>query len=118
MPKLRLSELAHGRSGDKGNHANIAILADTEAGYTLLKHVLTADYVRNLFAPVGLTQVERYEADNVRGLNFVLFNSLGGGASRSLRTDTQGKTFAVTLLQQFIDVPDDLVPFVVRDRHE
>ncbi|HVK13267.1 MAG TPA: hypothetical protein VM597_31225 [Gemmataceae bacterium] len=102
-----LSTIAHGRSGDKGNHANVAVIAYTAAGFAWLKEHLTADRVAVYFAPLGHTGVERYEAANVNGLNFVLRDALAGGASRSLRTDTQGKTFALALLQMAIEVPAD-----------
>lgn len=106
MPAL--STIAHGRSGDKGNHANVAIIAYTEAGYAWLKEHLTAERVKAYFTPLGPTRVERFEAANVRGLNFLLYDVLAGGASRSLRIDTQGKTLALTLLQMEIDAPPGL----------
>lgn len=99
MAKVPLSRIAHGRSGDKGNHTNVAVIAYTDSGFAWLKAHLTAEVVAAYFAPLGATRVERYEAANVRGLNFVLYDALAGGASRSLRTDTQGKTLALALLQ-------------------
>lgn len=105
--RVPLSEIAHGRSGDKGNHANVAVIAYTEAGFAWIKQYLTADVVAAYFAPLGSSGVERYEAANVLGLNFVLRDALAGGASRSLRSDTQGKTFALALLRMLIDVPAD-----------
>ena len=108
-----LSTLAHGRSGDKGNHANVAVIAYTDAGFAWLRQHLTAEAVAAYFAPLKPSTVERFEAANVRGLNFVLADALAGGASRSLRTDTQGKTLAVTLLRMEVEVPDELV----RDSH-
>src|SRR5262249_44923303 len=104
---FRLSEIAHGRSGDKGNHANIAVLAYTAAGFDWLKTHLTADRVQQFFAPLNPTRVVRYEAANVLGLNFVLYDVLAGGASRSLRSDSQGKTLALALLPMPIDKPPD-----------
>ena len=104
-----LSAIAHGRSGDKGNHANVAVIAYSAAGFAWLREHLTADRVAAYFAPLGPSRVERYEAANVLGLNFVLRDVLAGGASRSLRTDTQGKTLALALLQMQLDVPADLV---------
>jgi hypothetical protein len=104
---FRLWDIAHGRSGDKGNHANIAILAYTPAGYTWLRDNLSADKVRDYFASMEPSRVVRYEAPNVLGLNFVLFDILAGGASRSLRIDTQGKTLALALLQMAIDRPEN-----------
>jgi len=100
-----LSAIAHGRSGDKGNHSNVAIIAYTPAGFDWLKVHLTADIVGAYFAPLGASRVERFEAPNVLGLNFLLYDALAGGASRSLRTDTQGKSFALALLQMGIDLP-------------
>jgi hypothetical protein len=94
-----LADLAHGRSGDKGNHANIAILAYTPEGYAWVRRHLTADVVQHYFASLGPSRVVRYEAANVLGLNFVLYDVLAGGASRSLRIDSQGKTLALALLQ-------------------
>src|SRR5215475_8580703 len=104
---IPLSAIAHGRSGDKGNHANVAVIAYTPAGFAWLREHLTADRVAAYFAPLGPTAVERYEAANVLALNFVLRDVLAGGASRSLRSDTQGKTLALALLQMPIEVPAD-----------
>lgn len=105
-PMIRLSEVAHGRSGDKGNHANIAVLAYTDAGYRWLQTELTDSQVRSYFASLGVTRVTRYEAPHLWAFNFVLENVLGGGASRSLRTDTQGKTLALALLQMELPRPE------------
>ena len=107
MPRVPLSTIAHGRSGDKGNHANVAVIAYTDAGFAWLREHLTAEAVAAYFAPLGPSRVERFEAANVRGLNFVLTDVLAGGASRSLRSDTQGKTLALALLRMEIDVPAD-----------
>jgi hypothetical protein len=107
MAKVPLSRLAHGRSGDKGNHANVAVIAYTDAGFVWLKSHLTAEVVAAYFAPLGATRVERFEAANVRALNFMLYDALAGGASRSLRTDTQGKTLALALLQMEVDVANE-----------
>jgi hypothetical protein len=105
---IRLSDLAHGRSGDKGNHANVAVIAYTPAGYAWLRQHLTAEVVRRHFERLGPSRVVRHEAPNVLALNFVLFDVLAGGASRSLRTDTQGKTLALALLQMPLSRPDAL----------
>lgn len=112
----RLSDIAHGRSGDKGNHANVAVIAYTSAGFAWLREYLTAERVASYFAPLGPSRVDRYEAANVLGLNFVLRDVLAGGASQSLRTDTQGKTLALALLQMSIDVPADHSA-MLRKRH-
>ena len=100
--------IAHGRSGDKGNHANVAVITYTSAGFAWLRQHLTAEKVHEYFQPLGVTRVERYEAANVNALNFLLRDALAGGASRSLRSDTQGKTYALALLQMLIDAPADL----------
>jgi len=98
-PPTLLSDLAHGRSGDKGNHANVAVIAYTPQGYAWLRKNLTAELVRQYFERFGPSRVERYEAPNLLALNFVLYDVLAGGASRSPRSDTQGKTLALALLQ-------------------
>jgi hypothetical protein len=102
---LPLSTIAHGRSGDKGNHANVAIIAYTAAGFAWLIENLSSERVATYFAPLGPSKVERYEAANIQGLNFVLRDVLAGGASQSLRTDTQGKTLALALLQMPVELP-------------
>jgi hypothetical protein len=107
MAIVPLSAIAHGRSGDKGNHSNIAVIAYTDAGFSWLCDNLKSELVAAYFAPLGPSRVERYEAPNVRGLNFVLYDVLAGGASQSLRVDSQGKTFAVALLRMMVELPDD-----------
>lgn len=102
-PLLRLSDIAHGRSGDKGNHANVAVLAHTQKGYDWLCEHLKAEVVASYFADFGPSKVVRFEAPNVLGLNFLLYDVLGGGASQSLRVDSQGKTMALALLSMPID---------------
>jgi hypothetical protein len=99
-----LSTIAHARSGDKGNHANIAVLAYTRDGFFWLRENLTAEVVADYFKNLGPSRVLRYEAANVMGFNFVLYDVLAGGASRSLRLDTQGKTLGLALLQMPIKV--------------
>ena len=100
-----LHEIAHGRSGDKGNHANVAVIAYTEAGFAWLRQHLTAEVVAAYFRPLGPSRVERFEAPNLLALNFLLYDVLAGGASRSLRSDTQGKTLALALLAMPIERP-------------
>jgi hypothetical protein len=105
MNDFRLADIAHGRSGDKGNHANIAVLAYTAAGFAWLRQQLTAEVVAAYFQPLGPSRVERFEAPNLLALNFLLYDVLAGGASRSLRSDSQGKTLALALLQMPLDRP-------------
>ncbi len=103
-----LSDIAHGRSGDKGNHANIAVIAYTAAGFAWLRDHLMAEAVAGYFKSMSPTRVVRYEAANLHAVNFVLFDVLAGGASRSLRIDTQGKTLALALLQMPIPEPANI----------
>src|SRR5205823_14657078 len=98
--------IAHGRSGDKGNHANVAVIAYTEAGYAWLCEFLTLERVRDYFRPLHPSRVVRFEAPNLLALNFVLYDVLAGGASRSLRSDSQGKTLALALLTMPIERPE------------
>jgi hypothetical protein len=100
-----LSAIAHGRSGDKGNHANIAVIAYTPPGFAWLREHLTAEVVQSYFAALGPSRVVRYEAANLLAVNFLLYDVLAGGASRSLRSDTQGKTLALALLAMPIVLP-------------
>lgn len=106
---IQLRDIAHGRSGDKGNHANVAVIAYTAGGYAWLREHLRADDVAAYFATLQPSRVERFEAANVLGLNFLLYDVLAGGASRSLRIDTQGKTLASALLQMELPRPKDFV---------
>jgi hypothetical protein len=100
---LAAAAIAHARSGDKGNHANIAVLAYTEAGFQWIREHLTAELIQRYFASLNPSRVIRYEAANVWGFNFVLYDVLAGGASRSLRVDTQGKTLGLALLHMEIE---------------
>jgi hypothetical protein len=108
--RVMLERLASARSGDKGEGSNVGVLARSDPLYAFLKEVLTAERVRAHFQGLNRGQVIRYEADNLRALNFVLTDSLGGGGSASLRTDAQGKTHGLALLRMELDVPEDLVP--------
>lgn len=110
MPTVPLARLAHGRSGDKGNHANVAVIAYTESGYAWLREHLTAEVVAAYFAPLGPSRVERFEVPNICGLNFVLYDVLAGGASRSLRSDSQGKALALALLRMPVEWAGPLPP--------
>jgi hypothetical protein len=102
---IRLGEIAHARSGDKGNHANVGVIAFTPEGFRYLEQVLTEARVAQYFLSFRPTEVRRYELPGVGAYNFLLFNVLGGGASRSLRTDSQGKTLALALLEMPIPAP-------------
>ena len=104
--KTQLVKLVHARSGDKGDKANIAIFALDRATYDLIAREVTAERVREHFAGLVSGKVERFEVPNVLALNFVLHGALDGGASRSLRSDTLGKSLSSALLRMEIDVRD------------
>lgn len=93
-----LKEIARARSGDKANQLNIGVIADTEQAYERIDEQLTAERVQRYFEGVIEGEVIRYELPNIRGFNFVGTDALGGGGQRSIRYDTQGKTYAAALL--------------------
>jgi hypothetical protein len=107
-----LGTIAHARSGDKGNHANIGVVAYTPAGFAYLDEHLTAERVAEFFAGLGTTRVERFRLPRVGALNFLLYNALGGGASLSLRIDTQGKLLGTAILELPLPRPADEAPLV------
>ncbi len=102
---MKLSEIAHARSGDKGNHANVGVIALSPEHYEHIKAVLTENVVADYFAPLGPTKVERFELPGITALNFLLHDVLAGGASRSLRVDSQGKTLGLAILEMEIPEP-------------
>ena len=108
MATIQLSQIAVGRSGDKGNHANIGVVAHTAAGYEFLAGELTAERVAEYFAGLGASRVERFELPRLWALNFVLYDCLAGGASRSLRIDTQGKLLGTAIGELTLPSPPRL----------
>ena len=110
MRTLPLYAIAHARSGDKGDGSNVGVLAYDEQAYEILRDWLTPERVRAHFAGIVLGQVERFEMPNLRALNFILHDSLGGGGSASLKNDAQGKTHGMALLRMQVEVPDDYHP--------
>ena len=105
--KVNLTQLAHARSGDKGDTANVGLIALREEWYPLLAREVTASRVREHFRGICNGEVERFELPNLGALNFLLHESLGGGGTLSLMTDAQGKTFSTALLRMELEVPDD-----------
>ena len=105
--KIQLTKLAHSRSGDKGDTANIGLIALRDEFYPLLVREVTAARVKQHFAGICKGEVERFELPNLGALNFLLHESLGGGGTLSLMTDAQGKTFSTALLRMMVDIPDD-----------
>lgn len=104
MARVQLRDLAHARSGDKGDASDISLFAFDAEKYELLKRVVTAERVAGYFRPVATGPVERYEVDNVQALKFIVQGALNGGASKSLRSDNLGKAFASALLRMEIEV--------------
>lgn len=102
--KKRLIEIAHGRSGDKGDAANVGIIAYNDDGYEIIRKHLTVEKVKSHFKGICLGEVERYELPNLRALNFLLHNTLGGGGTVSLKHDAQGKTLAAAMLRMEIEI--------------
>ena len=105
--KISLLKLAHARSGDKGDTANVGLIALKGEYYPLLVREVTATRVKEHFGQIVKGDVERFELPNLGALNFLLHESLGGGGTRSLMTDAQGKTFSTALLRMNIDIADD-----------
>ncbi len=106
MKKIKLSQIAHARSGDKGDGSNVGLIAYTDEGYNIIRDQVTTDKVKAHFHKICLGEVDRYEAPNLKALNFILHDSLGGGGTESVKTDAQGKTHGMGILQMEIDVPD------------
>lgn len=112
MKKVKLIEIAHGRSGDKGNGSNIGIIARHPKIYPYLKETLTKERVKDYMKNICKGDVERYEMPNIGALNFILNESLGGGGTVSLKLDAQGKTHASTLLRMELEVPEELLDVI------
>ncbi|HEX6538114.1 MAG TPA: hypothetical protein VF155_02920 [Candidatus Dormibacteraeota bacterium] len=104
--RVRLADIAQARSGDKGDLANVALFAPTDAMYEAFRREVTRDRVRQHFGRFVKGEVDRYEVPNVRALNFVLHQALDGGAARSLRSDPLGKSYGSLLLRMEIDVDE------------
>jgi hypothetical protein len=104
--KVQLTRLAHARSGDKGDTANIGLIALTDELYPILMREVTAERVKQHFKGICHGEVERFELPNLGALNFLLHESLGGGGTLSLMTDAQGKTFSTALLRMEIEVTE------------
>jgi hypothetical protein len=102
--QIRLGEIAYARSGDKGSSANVGVIARTPEGFAVLRSYLSAARVEKFFKPLGVGKVIRYELPNLGALNFLLLGILAGGASRSLRTDAQGKTLGQALLEMKLTI--------------
>ena len=104
--KVQLVKLAHARSGDKGDTANVGLIALRPEIYPILVREVTAERVKQHFTGICKGNVERFELPNLGALNFLLHESLGGGGTLSLMTDAQGKTFSTALLRMEIDISE------------
>jgi hypothetical protein len=104
MARVQLREIAHARSGDKGDDANIGLIARKPEYYPELAAQVTAERVKDHFRELCRGNVERYELPNLHALNFVLHQALDGGGTVSLRTDAQGKTLSAALLRMEVEI--------------
>ncbi len=110
MPTIRLGDIAHARSGDKGSGANVGVIARTLAAYEFLRRTLSAESVERLFKPLGVGHVVRYDLPNLGAFNFLLPGVLDGGGSLNLRDDAQGKALGQAILEMELEVPDEALP--------
>ncbi len=104
--KVSLLKLAHARSGDKGDTANVGVIALKDEFYPILLREVTAEKVKNHFGEMVKGKVERFDLPNLKALNFLLHESLGGGGTLSLMTDAQGKTFSTALLRMTVEISE------------
>lgn len=104
--KIQLRQICHARSGDKGDTANVGLIALKEAYYPLMRDTVTVERVRKHFEGIALGPVERFELPNLWALNFLLHKALGGGGTKSLKNDAQGKTLGAALLRMEVEVPE------------
>jgi hypothetical protein len=105
--RVRLVDIAHARSGDKGDTANVGLIALEPRWYDVLREYVTREFVRAQFRGIITGDVERFELPNLHALNFLLHGALDGGGTLSLKTDAQGKVYSTAMLRLVIDVPDD-----------
>jgi hypothetical protein len=110
--RVQLRRLAHARSGDKGDTANVGVIAYSPEAYAFLRTALTAERVAAHFEGLIDGPVERFELDNLGALNFLLHGALDGGGTVSLMTDAQGKVYSTALLRAELDVPDAVLATV------
>ncbi len=109
MARIQLVRIAHARSGDKGDTANVGLIALRPEFYPHLVREVTTERVKEHFTGIVHGAVERFELPNLEALNFLLHNALGGGGTVSLKTDAQGKVLSTALLRMEIEVPDEVV---------
>jgi hypothetical protein len=105
--RVRLLDIAHARSGDKGDTANVGLIALRPEWYPVLERHVTRERVAQHFAGQIDGDVVRFELPNLGALNFLLHGALDGGGTLSLKTDAQGKVYSTALLRLVVEVPDD-----------
>jgi len=110
MARVKLMDIAISRSGDKGDSSNVGVMAKTPELYDFLREKLTPEVVKDFFKEICKGKVVRYEIPNLRALNFILHDSLGGGGTETLITDAQGKVHGLAMLHMELDVPERLLP--------
>lgn len=113
---ISLRDLAHTRSGDKGDTANVGVIALRPEFYPVLVETLTAERVKRHFEGIAFGEVERFELPNLHALNFLLHNALGGGGTVSLKTDAQGKTLSTAILRMEVEVPGEIAELAAEPR--
>jgi hypothetical protein len=106
--RIRVLDIAHARSGDKGDTGNVGVIARKEEWYPLLVKYLTVERVKKHFEGITLGRVERFEMPNLGALNFLLHGSLGGGGTKSLKNDAQGKTLSSAMLRMELDIDETI----------
>jgi hypothetical protein len=106
--KVQLITICHGRSGDKGDTANVGLIARKAEYYPIIEKYVTAEKVKRHFEGIALGPVQRFELPNIWALNFLLHNALGGGGTKSLKNDAQGKTLAAALLKMEIEIEETI----------
>lgn len=106
--KIQLNQICHARSGDKGDTGNVGLIARKKVYYPIIEQYVTVEKVKKHFEGIALGAVERYELPNLWALNFLLHNALGGGGTKSLKNDAQGKTLSAALLRMEIDIAEEI----------
>ncbi|OGU18661.1 MAG: hypothetical protein A2059_01740 [Ignavibacteria bacterium GWA2_55_25] len=106
--KIRLQQICHARSGDKGDTANVGLIALKKEFYPILRNYVTAERVKKHFEGIVLGPVERFELPNLWAMNFLLHQALGGGGTKSLKNDAQGKTLGSALLRMEVDIEEEV----------
>jgi len=106
--KFRLLDIAHARSGDKGDTGNVGVIARRKEYYPLLMKYLTVERVKRHYEGITLGKVERFEMPNLWAINFLLHESLGGGGTKSLKNDAQGKTLSSAMLRMELDIDEKI----------